>query len=77
MSRLILTILLLIICTNSNLLANNHENKEYETNLPSDSILIAFLQQEYGIFTTNHNDITLLKSGEEKFIDLFQEIKKE
>ena len=76
MSRLILTILLLVICTNSNLLANNSGNKEHETNLPSDSILIAFMQQEYGIFTTNHNDITLLKSGEEKFIDLFQEINK-
>ena len=76
MSRHILTILLSIICINSNLLASNSENKENETNLSSDSILIAFMQQEYGIFTTNNNNITLLKSGEEKFIDLFKEINK-
>ena len=39
----------------------------------SDSILISYLK-EYGIETTNHNELKLLKSGEEKFIDLFQKI---
>ena len=39
----------------------------------SDSILISYLK-EYGIKTTNHNELKLLKSGKEKFIDLFQKI---
>ena len=39
----------------------------------SDSILISYLK-EYGIETTNHNELKLLKSGKEKFIDLFQKI---
>lgn len=76
MGRHLLTFLLFIVCANINLLAYNRENRENETNLPSDSILIAFLQQEYDILPTNGNDIQLLKSGEEKFIDLFQEINK-
>ena len=33
----------------------------------SDSILISYLK-EYGIETTNHNELKLLKSGKEKFI---------
>lgn len=41
----------------------------------SDSILISYLK-EYGIETTDHNELKLLKSGEEKFIDLFQKIEK-
>ena len=76
MRRHILTILLFIVCASNNLLASNNKNQEKETNIPSDSILIAFMQQEYGIQPTNNNDIHLLKSGEEKFIDLFQEIEK-
>ena len=76
MGRHLLTFLLFIVYANINLLAYNRENRENETNLPSDSILIAFLQQEYDILPTNGNDIQLLKSGEEKFIDLFQEINK-
>ena len=39
----------------------------------SDSTLIAYLK-EHGITTTNHNELRLLKSGREKFIDLFQAI---
>ena len=73
MGKHLLTFLLFIVYANFNLLANNRGN---ETNLPSDSILIAFLQQEYDILPTNGNDIQLLKSGEEKFIDLFEEINK-
>lgn len=42
-------------------------------NTQSDSILMSYLK-EYGIETTNHNELKLLKSGEEKFIDLFQKI---
>ena len=39
----------------------------------SDSTLIAYLNN-LGITTTTHNELKLLKSGEEKFIDLFQKI---
>ena len=39
----------------------------------SDSILISYLK-EYGIETSEHNELKLLKSGKEKFIDLFQKI---
>ena len=42
-------------------------------NTQSDSILMSYLK-EYGIETTNHNELKLLKSGKEKFIDLFQKI---
>lgn len=76
MGRHLLTFLLFIVYANISLSANNRENREDKTNIPSDSILIAFLQQEYNILPTNGNDIQLLKSGEEKFIDLFQEINK-
>lgn len=76
MSKHLLTILLLIIAACSNLSASNCENQDYKKGLPSDSILIAFMQEEYGISTSNNNNIKLLKSGEEKFIDLFEEINK-
>ena len=39
----------------------------------SDSTLVAYLNN-LGIETTTHNKLKLLKSGEEKFIDLFQKI---
>lgn len=41
----------------------------------SDSILIAYLK-EAGITTTTGNEVELLKTGHNKFIDLFEEIKK-
>jgi cardiolipin synthase len=41
----------------------------------SDSTIIEYLK-EYGIHTTSNNEIKILKSGQEKFIDLFEEIKK-
>ena len=42
----------------------------------SDSLLISYLEQEYGITTTRNNQIKLLKSGHEKFECLFDDIKK-
>lgn len=42
----------------------------------SDSILVDYLWEEYGIPTTTHNRVKLLKSGEEKFEDLFEAIRK-
>ena len=76
MARHLLIILLFIACANNHLLASNSEEQSNQTNnTPSDSILIVYLQQEYNIIPTEHNNIKLLKSGEEKFIDLFQEIK--
>lgn len=41
----------------------------------SDSTIIEYLK-EYGIQTTTNNEIKIIKSGQEKFIDLFEEIKK-
>lgn len=43
------------------------------TKIQSDSTLISYLK-EFGIETTSHNELELLKSGKEKFIDLFQKI---
>lgn len=40
----------------------------------SDSTLIRHLQEEYGIPTTSRNKVKLLKSGHEKFDDLFEHI---
>ena len=42
----------------------------------SDSTLISYLYQEYGITTTDNNKVKLLKSGEEKFNYLIEDIKK-
>lgn len=42
----------------------------------SDSMLIEYLKTEYGIPTTTHNRVKLLESGEEKFEDLFDAIRK-
>lgn len=41
----------------------------------SDSTIMAYMA-EYGIKLTDKNEVKLLKSGKEKFIDLFQEIEK-
>lgn len=76
MTRHLLTILIFIIYANSNIFANNSKLQKENKNTSSDSILIAYLKQEYGVNPTEHNNIKLLKSGEEKFLDLFEEIKK-
>ena len=64
-------IVLLIICLSGNLQA--HTIAEDFTIAQSDSILITYLSNK-GIKTTTNNRLKLLKSGEEKFIDLFQKI---
>ena len=61
---------ILIFLGNFNLQATNKTSNETK----SDSILIAYLNAN-GIQITQHNNLKLLKSGEEKFIDLFQAIK--
>ena len=76
MTRHLLTILIFIIYANSNIFAYNSKQQKENINTSSDSILIAYLKQEYGVTPTENNNIKLLKSGEEKFIDLFEEIKK-
>lgn len=76
MTRHLLTILIFIIYANSNIFAYNSKQQKENINTSSDSILIAYLKQEYRVTPTEHNSIKLLKSGEEKFIDLFEEIKK-
>lgn len=62
----------LIIFLTGNLQAQNIT--EDFSKVKSDSTLIAYLSSN-GIKTTAHNKLQLLKSGEEKFIDLFQKIK--
>ena len=77
MNRLLLVILLFLTCNCSSIIASTSEyTNNHNQKLPSDSILIAYLQQEYNINPTENNQIKLLKSGEEKFIDLFEEIRK-
>lgn len=49
------------------------ECKPYTSN--SDSTLIAYLNAN-NIHITSHNEVKILKSGHEKFIDLFQQIEK-
>ena len=50
-----------------------HASTSELTKIQSDSTLISYLK-EFGIETTSHNELELLKSGKEKFIDLFQKI---
>lgn len=66
----LLSIILLwlnILCT--------HAEERNNPNLKSDSIFLSYLQ-ECGIKTTANNEIKILKSGHDKFIDLFNEIEK-
>ena len=67
--RLIVTIIFVV---NYNTI-NAEERKPYTAN--SDSTLIAYLN-ENNIHITSHNEVKILKSGHEKFIDLFQQIEK-
>ena len=53
----------------------SYASEQVSTKATSDSILIAYLNQ-CGIQTSSKNELKLLKSGHEKFIDLFQEIEK-
>ena len=70
LKRSIQAILIIFIgCLN----VNASITTSHETN--SDSTLIVYLQ-ENNIELTNNNELKLLKSGEEKFIDLFNEIEK-
>ena len=71
LKKTIFCIILLLQTSNSFTYAEIQESKE----ISSDSTLIAYLNS-YGIHTTHHNELKLLKSGHEKFIDLFQEIEK-
>lgn len=65
-------ILILFLCIGN---VTSNAEKRATTKVATDSILIDFLKQ-YGVRTTSNNELQLLKSGHEKFIDLFQEIEK-
>ena len=65
-------ILILFLCIGN---VTSNAEKRTTTKVATDSILIDFLKQ-YGVRTTSNNELQLLKSGHEKFIDLFQEIEK-
>lgn len=70
----LLTTIFILSFVNNPIVANQSE----ETNsiASSDSILLSYLYKEYNIAPTEQNKLKLLTSGEEKFIDLFNEIKK-
>ena len=72
-TKLLITFFILSFVNNP-IVANQSE----ETNsiASSDSILLSNLYKEYNIAPTEQNKLKLLTSGEEKFIDLFNEIKK-
>ena len=67
----ILKIILIFLSLSNQVNAQERSNEQAK----SDSILINYLK-EYKIKTTTKNELKLLKSGEEKFIDLFTEIEK-
>ena len=68
--RTILTLILSFGFACFDICASNQSNTS-----KSDSVLIAYLN-ECGIEITTNNEIEILKSGHDKFIDLFEEIKK-
>ena len=69
--RIILFILMVITIGKGNVYATDILKFKSK----SDSTNIEYLK-EYGIQTTTNNEVKILKSGHEKFIDLFEEIKK-
>ena len=71
-----LTIRILIFTLLFHIVAANIQAEIRPTpKVSSDSLLIAYLS-EYGIKLTTNNKLELLKSGYEKFIDLFEHIEK-
>lgn len=71
LTKVCLSFILLLLTGNICILAETNPSLESE----SDSTLIAYLN-ENGIQLSSRNQLKLLKSGHEKFIDLFQEIEK-
>lgn len=69
--RIILFILMVITIGKGNVYATDILKFKSK----SDSTIIEYLK-EYGIQTTTNNEVKILKSGHEKFIDLFKDIKK-
>ena len=67
-----ITYIILLLTTSSH---NIHADKLDTIRSGSDSTLIAYLNH-HKIQVTEHNELKVLKSGEEKFIDLFKEIEK-
>ena len=67
--RLYVAILIIFISGTIQSQATNTITKQKN----SDSTLVAYFNN-LGIETTTHNKLKLLKSGEEKFIDLFKKI---
>ena len=67
-----ITCIILFLTTSSH---NIHADKLDTIRSGSDSTLIAYLNH-HKIQITEHNELKVLKSGEEKFIDLFKEIEK-
>ena len=69
---------ILLLLTTSNIKADEIDSlwvqRQDTTELPSDQMVLNFLQ-ESGIPITHGNKVKLLKSGREKFEDLFEAIR--
>lgn len=72
-TKLLVTLFILSFINNP-IVANQSEKTNNIAS--SDSTLLSYLYKEYNITPTDQNKLKLLTSGEEKFIDLFNEIKK-
>ena len=71
-SKLILFLLFIFLLNNTNAYSQINDSIDTYT---SDSMMIDILQKE-GIPITSNNKVKLLKSGKEKFNDLFDEVRK-
>lgn len=72
-----LTTFFVLLGTNNYSLATNVSKVDsLSSKVQADSLLIDYLQAEYGISVTKQNKTKLLTSGEQKFIELFKDIEK-
>ena len=73
-----LTTFFVLLGTNNYSLATNVSKVDsLSSKVQADSLLIDYLQAEYGISVTKQNKTKLLTSGEQKFIELFKDIEKD
>lgn len=70
------TFFVLLGANNYSLATNVSKVDSLSSKVQADSLLIDYLQAEYGISVTKQNKTKLLTSGEQKFIELFKDIEK-
>ena len=69
MRNILLLSILGFVFSISSLRANSHTSES------SDSDIVRYLQEEYGVKFTDNNRLVLFKSGSEKFADLFSAVR--